>query len=348
MAAIAEQVEQGETPEETVRELLSWFYAERRGYLIVREIRNALRKHKLRTTPDFEATYIDARVRFVSSVVTDQPSDPESPPISPIEGTPEIAGTTTERPQVDPTQRISRLASANTPPLYVGPDAPLGEDVTQMLMNDYSQLPVMLNERVVIGLISWQTIATKLALGLPCSTARECMGQVRVLAADASILEAITELGPQGAILVRGDAQKITGILTSTDFNDQFRQLAEPFVLLGEIENHLRVRIDEAFTTEEIQSAKNPDDTNRTVEQAADLTLGECARLLEKPNNWNKLDTDLHRKTFVKQLAEIVGVRNDVMHFDPDGIASEQLDRLRKFSRLLQIAWGNGQSPAIE
>lgn len=47
-----------------VKELLSWFDAQRRGVLVVREIRTALRKAKLVTVPDFEVAYIDQRIKL--------------------------------------------------------------------------------------------------------------------------------------------------------------------------------------------------------------------------------------------------------------------------------------------
>ena len=50
---VADQVAQGSVRNETVRALLSWFGAERRGYWKIREIRKALNKAKLTTDPDF-------------------------------------------------------------------------------------------------------------------------------------------------------------------------------------------------------------------------------------------------------------------------------------------------------
>lgn len=58
---VAEEVNQGGERSESVRTLLSWFEAERRGYWKVHEIRKALRKVKLKTEPDFEEAWIDAR-----------------------------------------------------------------------------------------------------------------------------------------------------------------------------------------------------------------------------------------------------------------------------------------------
>ena len=62
---IVDQVTEGNERKETVRTLLSWFGAERRGYWWVRDIRKALNKAKLKTEPDFEEAWIDASVSFV-------------------------------------------------------------------------------------------------------------------------------------------------------------------------------------------------------------------------------------------------------------------------------------------
>ena len=62
---IATHVSQGGQRSESVRSLLSWFEAERRGYRKVHEIRKVLRKLKLRTEPDFEDAWIDASITFL-------------------------------------------------------------------------------------------------------------------------------------------------------------------------------------------------------------------------------------------------------------------------------------------
>lgn len=58
LAAISEQIKRGVAgPTETVRTLLSWFGAERRGYWVVKEINKALDESDLITEPDFESTW---------------------------------------------------------------------------------------------------------------------------------------------------------------------------------------------------------------------------------------------------------------------------------------------------
>jgi hypothetical protein len=42
------------------------------------------------------------------------------------------------------------------------------------------------------------------------------------------------------------------------------------------------------------------------------------------------------RGTFVRDLENVNTIRNDVMHFDPDGISPDDLEELRKTANFLQ------------
>jgi hypothetical protein len=72
------------------------------------------------------------------------------------------------------------------------------------------------------------------------------------------------------------------------------------------------------------------------VEAISDLSFGEYLRLLEKDDRWAKLGLSLDRKTFCNNLDEVRKIRNDVMHFDPDGVPTSDLEKLRDFARFLQ------------
>jgi len=236
----------------------------------------------------------------------------------------------------DPIYRISKLASSARKPLSVSPDTKLEEAVTHMLTNDFSQLPVMTRERDVKGIITWATIGSRLAMGKNCSVAREVMEQHQEIRSDASLFSAIGIIAEHQYVLVRGHDQKITGIVTASDLSLQFQQLAEPFLLLGEIENHVRQVISQRFTPTELESAKDPTDTKRVVTTVADLTYGEYIRLLENPERWDKLHITVDRKTCMEKFESVRRIRNDVMHFDPDGIPEKDLMTLREFARFLQ------------
>jgi hypothetical protein len=64
----------------------------------------------------------------------------------------------------------------------------------------------------------------------------------------------------QGYVLVRDETNKVVGIVTTSDLSLQFKQLTEPFLLLGEIENQVRRLMDGKFTRDELAHAKDPND----------------------------------------------------------------------------------------
>jgi hypothetical protein len=45
---------------------------------------------------------------------------------------------------------------------------------------------------------------------------------------------------------------------------------------------------------------------------------------------------DLDQKSFVARLAEIRRIRNDVMHFNPDPVPANTVDRLRSINEVLR------------
>ena len=111
--------------------------------------------------------------------------------------------------------------------------------------------------------------------------------------------------------------------------------MSEPFLLLGQIEDHICNLIADKYHKAELVAACDPADSGREIEDVADLTLGEYIRLLSNPARWEKLGIPIDRKTFIAELERVRLIRNDVMHFDPDPVAPEDLAVLRKFAKFL-------------
>lgn len=345
LSEIAEQLKRGEEPEpETVRTLLGWFDAQRRGHYVTQRIRKFLRRHQLITEPDFEYAYIDSTVKFrlSSSVqtVTPQESNSESgsevavlkPHVQEVQ---ELISTITGSID-DPTYRIGKLPAANQRLFRVSPNGTLGEAVTLMLTNNVSQLPVMTNDREVKGMISWSSIGSRLALDNTSDSVSHFMEQHYELSSDVSIFSAIGLIVEHDYVLVRDGERKISGIVTTSDLSMQFHQLGEPFLLIGEIENHIRLLVANKFSAPELKNACDPADTEREVGDVSDLTFGEYVRLLEDPKHWERLVLPLDRKTFIEQLKKVRDIRNDVMHFDPDPLGADEIKTLRDFVQFLQ------------
>ena len=194
---ICEQLKKGVAPpKETVRSFLLWFGFARRGYRVVRWVRHRLDGYGLTTQPDFEYTYIDGYISFVKGVATS--------------GKAEKSGAMDGTAVLDPTYRIGRLASANSPPVSVKPDSTLQQVVTLMLTNDFSQVPVMTGTRDVKGVVSWKTIGSRLSLKKDCATARDCMEPAHVVSIDESLFSAIEIIAVHDYVLVKGSDQQVS------------------------------------------------------------------------------------------------------------------------------------------
>ncbi len=132
----------------TVRELLGKFGYRQRREWINKHIRNGLDRFGLRVDQDITVVWLDSQITISLGA--------------------EASGESTPRPP-DPTYRVSMIPAANCKPRSVKPDNRLEEATTIMQMNAYSRLPVMKNERDVAGILTWESIGTRLALKRDCT-----------------------------------------------------------------------------------------------------------------------------------------------------------------------------------
>ena len=305
------------SPTPTVREFISWFNIQRRRPRLVEIIRAELEHCGLHTVPDFQNVHIDSQISFRDSSA---PTIPE-----------------------DSTLRIDSLDAANKGDkvISVTPTDSLETATTLMMCNDFSQLPVMAGQKSVKGVISWESIGRKAAAGQIGDQVRHYMEKPHILEGDQPLFDAVNVVAGHGYVLVKARDGTITGIVTASDLNCLFLELAEPFLLVGEIEKHIRRIIHGKFTLDEILSAKVPStkdaqgsSTGESTDHIASLTLGDYCHLLENPDHWQKLNLPFDRKSFVQQLHQVREIRNNVMHFNPDGTDPEEVQKLRTMSRL--------------
>lgn len=69
-----------------------------------------------------------------------------------------------------------------------------------------------------------------------------------------------------------------------------------------------------------------------------DLTFGQYVRIIELPDNWAKLNLSFDKDILHALLGEVRDIRNDIMHFDPAGIDSDQVDKLSEICKFLTTA----------
>ncbi len=331
----------------TVRELLAHFDYARRSNWINKHIQNGLEKFKLRTDEDVTVVWLDSTITIeLDANSTDQQTHPERAReiqvahrrgryggLARLDDYDRTANSTgaSEKPRTsDPTHRVSALPAANRVPASVKPESPLCKATTIMQMNGYSRLPVMKNERDVAGIVTWESIGTRLALGRDSDEVGKYMEPAEVIPGTHRLFDAIGIVTKHGYVLVRGTDRTITGMVTVTDLTDQLGQFAGPFLFVGEIEGHLRNLIHGKFTLDQLQAASHQEEA---IEGSSDLTFGGFCRLLENRANWRQLNLDIDRAEFVEHLNSVRKIRNNVMHFTPDGIDKEQRKTLRNVAR---------------
>lgn len=302
--------ESNESVEITPRELFEYFDYVRRAPIGCRLVDDFLRENDLEVRPHYNDVWFDTPIVL-------RPKEKAK-----------------KRNREDPIKRLAVLKAANIPPLTVDNSDTLEKAITLMMLNKYSQLPVV-NNRKVMGYISWETIGEALAEGETSQLVKDYKRDiVKTFYKSTPLLKAIRSIYKHEFIVVVEKDNTPCGIVTATDISSQFLSWTEPFVLMEQIENLIRVILDEKILLEDLR--KNCQEKERTVDSIDDLTFGEYIRILGEVKNWKRLGLKtVDRSIFVQSLERVREIRNSIMHFDPDGLDEQSYDTLRSVADYL-------------
>jgi CBS domain-containing protein len=201
---------------------------------------------------------------------------------------------------------------------------------------DFSQVPVWSSPREVKGVVSWRTIGQRLSLGRKMGKVADFMEDPVKVKRSTSLFDAVKLIMDYDYVLVEDIDKTICGIVTSSDIGDQFSYLAEPFLRVSEIENSVRRMIHGKFSVEELKKTTAKIPVDKKIEGVYDLTFGQYIQLLSG-SGWDKIKINVDQKQFVDMLDQIRQIRNDVMHFNPDGIGEEDVEKLRECMNYLHM-----------
>ncbi|WP_148085663.1 CBS domain-containing protein [Amycolatopsis thermoflava] len=309
----------------TIRELLSHWDAVRRTPAVVSQIERDLQEKGLTTRPPFTEGWIDTVVDIVA--VGEEPGDGARTT------EPALAYHTedvSEFPAI--TLRLGVLASANSGVASVRPDDDLIVAETMMIDGNYSQLAVIDETGKLHGAISWESMG-QARISRTVTTIADALVSARSVDHNEDLLGQIEEIYRSGYVFVIGNDRKVTGIVTAADLSLQFGDQVRPFALVEEAERRLRRRVDEVFDEDELRAlVRSP----RPVTSAADMTIGNYKHLLADVERWRRLGWAIDHRLFLSRLEEIRRIRNELMHFTPDPVTQEQLNRVEGFVRLLR------------
>ncbi|CAA2140045.1 CBS domain-containing protein [Methylobacterium bullatum] len=321
----------------TIRDFLWWFDAQRRTENNVRYINEQLDIVGLRTVPDYTGIWVDTPITFelVSEHQEEENEVEAQGDFNVSEASVEEQVLTGGNPTSDPSYTIGEIASANRTPVKVSPNSSLSEAMTLMMTRNFSQLPVMSNDRDVKGVISWESIGLRTSTNMHGPDVQSYMDIPHEIPISASLFNAINMIVDHNYVLIRGTDRRITGIVTATDIALQFETISTPFLLIAEIEKNIRIIIDKKLNIIDIKGACAAEHLPENFNKAADLTFGNYVRIFENSSCFSKMGLGLDKKTFADDLTEVNAVRNDVMHFSPDPLTNQELSSLRNMAALL-------------
>jgi CBS domain-containing protein len=327
-----EAAEQNHPKSLPVRDLLQWWGAERRGYLISQQINAELANHSLSTSPDFEAVGLDAVVELVGALGhTEIEPEPESPAPA-VVSSPAHHSEEEDAPVLGLT--VGNLRSALTGVVSVSPSATFEEAITEMAINGFSQLPVLAGTRNLRGAVTWESIARARHVD-PEAPFSKAIIPAHDVPYDEHLIDVLPLLADYNFVLVRDQTNTIAGIVTANDVAMEYGAMSTPFFLIGEFDQRLRRILAETFPIAHAVALCAPDG-DRTIGSFDDLSIGDYQRILENEDSWKTLGWPLDRKVFVKRIDELRLIRNDLMHFNPDPIPDGAVQKIRHMIALLR------------
>ncbi|GAQ54718.1 CBS domain-containing protein [Streptomyces acidiscabies] len=332
----------------TVRDLLGWWGASRRGYLVTEQVAAELANHGLSTVPDFEAVGIDDRVALTGpsgDTEDGEDTEEETAEQEPVAGQePRATGTsgptTTSGGQEDEDepvqgQTVGNLPSALKGVVSVPSSASFEEAFTKMRLNGYSQLPVLNGPRNLRGAVTWESIARARYADAAAPFADAIVDAHAVSYAE-HLIDVLPDLERFGFLLVKDQMNQIAGIITVADVAAEYGATARPFLLIGDLDRQLRRVISRTLELTEVITLCDPDGL-RKLTAFDQLSFGDYQQVLSNQKQWDRLDWPLDRKAFTARLDELREIRNELMHFnDKDKAGDSAIPMLRNMIELLR------------
>lgn len=308
----------------SIREFIGYWKAKRRGSWVVDQIRHDLEVHGLVTVPSFEHGWIDNAIVLKSVAGPLLPDEPEPASV-------------TQSWDGPAAWRFRDLPSASGGLVTVPRDATIQRAQSLMFQHDFSQLVVANGPRNLVGVVSWESIG-RARMHKPDVTLQGATLRPVVVGIDEEVLPRVPDITLRGYVVVREVDQTLCGIVTTTDISEQFRELAGPFLLVGEVERRLRRLVSAHHDLSQLRAARHPGDDQREVTSVADLTVGEYIHLLDQESDWSRIGWDVERKVFIETLHDFRELRNEVMHFSPDPLDHARLLRAQNLLEWLRLA----------
>jgi CBS domain-containing protein len=241
---------------------------------------------------------------------------------------------------------IQNLLETKPKPVCVQQDSSAIEALSIMVDKDYSQLPVIGRDNKPVGIITYESILKAIRTfkaSLEDLSTKRVMIRPVTSTPEEDLFDIFEKMKKLNAILVTTDKGSLTGILTSFDFTEYFREQAEDLMRVQDVEETIKDLIltahtneDKKIDTEIIYYIIYGITKNNPFYQSAsekpgfdDLTLGDYINMLLHTETWKKIEPilELKRESVRHLLTSVQDIRNNLMHYrsEIDAFQREQL-----------------------
>ncbi|MGG5208519.1 CBS domain-containing protein [Chryseobacterium sp. MIQD13] len=221
------------------------------------------------------------------------------------------------------TFKVSQFINKSDEVIVCSIDDTIDKAKSLMLLNDFSQIPVLDNNRKIFGAISWKSIGKNEAVGKNNEKIIDYLEEPAIVKENGDFLDYIKLIAKKDYILVTDDSENLLGIITTYDMTIQFKEFIIPFLKLGIIEDSIR---------EIIRQRNIP-----TQKDVHDLTYGEYIKIFTQEENWNNLNLkNIDKEVFINKIDEIRKLRNKIAHYKPGGINNSEKFVINSFADIIQ------------
>lgn len=247
--------------------------------------------------------------------------------------------------------QVQSLIPSEQEILTVEPSMRVADALKLMQKHRYSQLPVVVG-RAVLGVFSYRSFSEK-ALTRQKSLKGEWLGGLPVedFLEEYEFVHGSQDWNRIEDYLTRDDAffvghpNGLDGLVTTRDVLDYFYRIANPFIILAEIELSLRKVIERAIPDEKWSAALDGSlatayENKPVPHDLSDMTFDNYVQIISNGDNWHYFEVffdpgDVSRKQTTRKLQQLGDWRNVIFHHKRS-LESWELDTLVEYRAWLQ------------
>ncbi|MCP9619936.1 CBS domain-containing protein [Nocardia otitidiscaviarum] len=327
---LLDDIRESGTRQLSARDLIGLWGHSRRTTDAVEAVNQELRELGITTDPDFTAVQLDDTVT-VSAVENAEPSSAAD--------SEQEANTNRGSRDHDLTWRVGNLRRTE-PVIAIRRNESLARAAEIMAAREFSQLPIVDENRCLLGVITWESIAhSQLRPGGVTLWEARADKWPPAAHVEEELFTRVPDIQKFGYVIVVDNANVVTRIITASDLAGELRTRVTPFTVLEEIERRLRIAFGKVASADLGMCFENNKKKAQSITSPSHLTMGNYPHLVAKEKIWNQLGWPFEQGSWVERLTAVAEYRNQIAHWNVDAPESErnQLAEAEELLNLLKI-----------